>query len=194
MFFQNNDIFIFLILFIFLGICSCDTRKDENTASQELPAPADALVIQGDFDGDGELETLREGFLLTQTDPDSIGQCAVINLENKLSALGVNGECTGLMFLQNEGDLNNDGRDELSLVRDWHTGFTRLVEIYTYKDNEWHPLDNFTIHLDFIAGQDPAFDYDTLILPTENASGYTVMEYDPSNSPDLWNRRAGEME
>lgn len=194
MFFQNNNIFIFLTLFFILVIGSCDSQKDENEVSQELPAPAHALVIQGDFDGDGQKETLREGFELTETKPDSIGQCAVINLENKLAILSVSGECTGLMFLQNEGDLNNDGRDELSLVRDWHTGFTRLVEIYTYRDNEWHPLDNFTIHLDFIAGQDPAFDYDTLVLPKENASGYTVMEYDPSTSPDLWNRRAGEME
>ena len=52
----------------------------------------------------------------------------------------------GLSFLKNEGDIDNNGTDEIGLVVDWADwSDVNSYKIYTYKNNSWTELLNFEI-------------------------------------------------
>ena len=37
----------------------------------------------------------------------------------------------------NEGDLNNDGADEIGILPEWWTSCWRDYHVYTFRNNEW---------------------------------------------------------
>ncbi len=89
---------------------------------------ATRFTIRGDFDGDGFEENLFEG-------PNEIYS------DNKeITPLKLDGDL-GVYFLINEGDLDGDGTDEISLMtvyRDYTN--INFFRIYSYTGNSWKEI------------------------------------------------------
>ena len=182
---------LFLGLCFFLTGCESKNAPPENAADPGLAIPADAMTVTGDFNADGRIDTLYEDFEVVE-DSTGVGRCAVAATREELPALEPEvARCTGLQYLHNEGDLNGDGADELSLVRNWHTSFTRSVEIYSLQNGRWRELDNFTILYTALEEEPVQYTYEELVTPLDTTAGYTVLEYDPVQADTLWVRRAG---
>jgi hypothetical protein len=125
----------------------------------------DRLKIIGDFDGDKRLDTLKESFISSidgkefnkyaDLDFDSLVSMTIKRkpicrlISNNLSSLTINKDqfqLFGLAFLKNEGDLDNNGNDELGLIVDWaDQSNVNYYKVYTYKNNNWVELLNFEI-------------------------------------------------
>lgn len=192
-----------------LMLIACWSCNNQNTAQQEqekdtkfvagstsglnlLSDAHDLLRITGDFNGDGRVDTLQESFEPIPGEEQGVGNCAVVSPTNKLPPIATAGRCTGLLFLHNEGDLTKDGADEVSLVREWHTGFSREVEIYTLQNGQWKELDVFSINISFLIGHNPKYNYEELVIPAVSEPGYTVLEYNPVNPDQMWQRHLGK--
>ncbi|SFB79519.1 hypothetical protein SAMN05421780_101517 [Flexibacter flexilis DSM 6793] len=108
--------------------------------------PADAL--KGDFDGDGKPEfAWITSNMKEQKTEDDFGQCnggdcqCIIRFSNPKIRGIIVPQCIGSDALQNEGDLNGDGRDELSLVPSWWTSCWQACHVYTFQTNgRWREL------------------------------------------------------
>jgi len=96
---------------------------------------SDTLI--GDFNGDGKKETAC--FQRSETvqyyidNRECIGSFVFSNSKIKSLKLG---DCCGGTF-KNEGDLDDNGTDEIGVMCSLPTGACRYYYIYTYKDNEW---------------------------------------------------------
>jgi hypothetical protein len=144
---------------------------DEVIASlPENPTPVMGyrFSVEGDFDGDGKKETLTEHFvsgidgketnkfydstinydqlivLVGRKEPKSFA----ISSNKKIDTLHIAGgwQCLGLSMLRNEGDLNGDGRDEISYVinhADWSSINTCYISTFTKEG--WKVLHRFEI-------------------------------------------------
>lgn len=197
---KNYKIMFYIILMTLLFSCNNQeapqekatfvANETETKGLQLLPDAQDNLAVTGDFNGDGVTDAIRENFKPIPNDEDGVGTCGLVDPTNQLPALDLGERCTGLRYLQNEGDLNKDGADEISLVRDWYTGFSREVEIFTLQNGQWKLLDVFSINISFLLGDNPTYDYNTLVMPA--AGGYTVYEYDATNPQNMWQRREGK--
>lgn len=124
--------------------------------------------IQGDFNGDGHKEVLTEHFingithketnkfyqglkdydqlvdLTSQKTPSSFFTCSNPRIDTLAIASG--GQVLGVAFAQNEGDLNQDGTDELSYVGDWADWSTlNTYVIMTFRKGQWEKLYSFGI-------------------------------------------------
>lgn len=126
-----------ILLFFCLGI---------NGLCLGQKVPDDAL--KGDFDGDGkpEFAWITSNMKEQKTEED-FGQCngvdcqCVIRFSNpKIKGIVVS-QCIGADLLQNEGDLNGDGRDEISLVPSWWTSCWQACHVYTFQTSgRWREL------------------------------------------------------
>ena len=90
--------------------------------------------IRGDFDGDGFEENLYE----TDT--------AIVSDNKELTPLHLDGDL-GVYFLINEGDLDGDGGDEISLMtvyRDYSN--VNFFRVFSYTGNSWTELFNVKAH------------------------------------------------
>ncbi len=182
-----------LCLCFILIACENKNAPRENTADPGPAIPADGLSVTGDFNADGRMDTLYEDFEVVE-DSTGVGRCALASIHEELPALKpADGRCTGLQYLHNEGDLNEDGADELSLVRNWHTSFTRSVEIYSVQNGRWQELDHFTILVTALEEEPVQYTYEVLVVPLDTTAGYTVLEYDPVQADTSWVRRAGRL-
>jgi hypothetical protein len=124
--------------------------------------------IEGDFNGDGKNENLKEHFYDLKTNSetnkfyDSIGYDILVAItvmhkkpysfllsdNNKIDTLRVtkSGQQLGLSFLKNEGDLDRDGGDEISYVVNWADWSNmNTCHIMSYKNKEWIELYSFEI-------------------------------------------------
>lgn len=126
------------------------------------------FVISGDFDGDGDKETLREHFYspheqteiskwhdntndydtlidsIVKQNAISFAACDSSSIDTLHCA--PEGMSFGLSYLKNEGDLNGDGADEVSYV----VNFTDWSELNTWfimtcKNGIWKKLYTFPI-------------------------------------------------
>ncbi len=122
------------------------------------------FVVKGDFDGDGKKEVLTEHFCSgldhkeTNKFYDSLDYGdyqyidylkqinAFVNCSNKHidTIRGTGG--LGLLLLKNEGDLDGDGGDELTLVRD-NADYSNCnhCELLSYKRHKWRVMYSFSI-------------------------------------------------
>lgn len=154
------------------------------------------FVISGDFDGDGKKENLIEHFfsgidnketnkfyenleyenlveLTMKKNPYSF----VLSDNKSIDTLQISslGQLFGLSYLKNEGDLNDDGRDEVSYVvnfADWSN--LNTWHLMTYKNNKWQELYSF-----------PIWDWQLPNLPeTTNQYGLFGLENKIVNSKD----------
>lgn len=153
-----------------------DNSKTKNQLEETLKAiPNDIqpvfgyrFIISGDFDGDGKKEKLIEHFisgvdnketnkfynglsgyeqlvaLTIKKEPISF----VISDNKQMDTLRISsgGQLLGLSYLKNEGDLNDDGTDEVSYVVKW-ADWSNLNtwHLATYKNNKWTTIYSFPI-------------------------------------------------
>ncbi len=119
------------------------------------------FVIQGDFDGDGSAETLYERYtdsLYFDEAPkyyDSKDTTDVYNtaislnfyyqresfLEWRQRNLKLPGGHLGFHYVENCGDVNNDGKDEVLVLCQW-ADFSNInhVQIFTLNDGKWKEI------------------------------------------------------
>lgn len=167
------------------------TESSDSKASQieiESDTLSDRRIITGDFDGDKRLDTLKESFI-SSIDGKEFNKYADIEFDSlvvltikkrpicrliskNLSILTINKDqyqLFGLAFLKNEGDLNNDGNDELGLIVDWadHSN-VNYYRVYTYKNNNWSELLNFEIRDFDISDLEENKDKDGLLYREKN--------------------------
>ncbi len=172
---KTTNIFL-LIIFIWIISCTknrvinthIDSQyfKPENLIKTSTPILGYRFVITGDFNGDKVQDTLLERFTdsLSQKEmpkyyenPDSnfdYGNVLQMNdylqtnsfLEWKSKNVRLSGGHLGFHYIENCGDLNLDGSDEILLVNQWgdysnlNTAF-----IYTFQENEWEEIYKFPV-------------------------------------------------
>ena len=126
------------------------------------------FMISGDFDGDGKQENLIEhyhsGLTRKETNKfysnlEDLENLVALTIANQpysfllstnksIDTLHVssNEQLLGISYLKNEGDLNDDGNDEISFVKDyadWSSMNTWII--MTYKNKQWIELCSFEI-------------------------------------------------
>lgn len=198
-------IFLFILASFFSCENSSKKLKEEkntsvnDTLKQERklkPVFGYRFIISGDFDGDGKKENLIEHFfsgidnkeinkfyenleyddlvdLTMKKNPYSF----VLSDNKSIDTLQITGMAQnfGLSYLKNEGDLNNDGTDEVSYVVNW-ADWSNLNTWYlaTYKNKKWQELYSF-----------PIWDWQLPNLPeTSNQYGLFGLENKIINSED----------
>jgi len=133
-------IFNILVVILVFG-CSNKTSRvslNKNKPQTSTDAFGDRWCITGDFNGDGQQETLQESFVSSidgkeinkkyNADYDSMVSLTIKQkpicrlLSNKIKPLTINKnnwQIFGLAYLKNEGDLDGNGTDEVGLIIDW---------------------------------------------------------------------------
>jgi len=134
--------------------------------SNYVPIWGNRLEIEGDFDGDGIKEILREKFISLKSgkeinkfyeaeyeitvdltyakDPYAYLLCSNPKIDTLMIG---SGQVFGLMYLKNEGDLNEDGIDDISYIRD-NADWSNLnsCHIASYINNKWQDIFTFPIN------------------------------------------------
>lgn len=100
--------------------------------------PTIGTSVQGDFDGDGKKE-----FAFSVQTKEAVGnpmedgtsaEFAVNFSTDKIISLDA--DCCRIILV-NEGDLNNDGNDELSIYQEPINGNVYSMETFTFKKGKW---------------------------------------------------------
>jgi hypothetical protein len=122
-------------------------------------------IITGDFDGDGNEDELKESLVssinnksidaLPQVEFDSL--VGIVHKMNPILSLQSKSKnipeliltktpSFGLMWIKNEGDLNKDGTDEISIVIDWADwSQVNTCIVYSLKNNKWIEYAKFDV-------------------------------------------------
>lgn len=143
---------------------SNDTLKQD---SKLKPVFGYRFIISGDFDGDSKKENLIEHFFSgidnkeTNKFYENLEYDDLVDLTMKKKPysfilsdnkqidtlhISSSAQLFGLSYLKNEGDLNDDGTDEVSYVvnfADWSN--LNTWHLMTYKNNKWRELYSFHI-------------------------------------------------
>lgn len=132
--------------------------------------PSDLVTIQGDFNGDGKPE-LAHGFIWQEGygSPQDGGKANEysVSFSGNLPRINNIGCCE--VFLINEGDLNDDGTDEISIYQAPLNGRTYTMSTYSYANNAWRQINSFLIPTAFLEGED--WDLQNMVYK-ENGSIY----------------------
>jgi len=100
-------------------------------------------AIQGDFDGDGSPEyvwIVPPKLPKTQNE-NNFGECEgecncfLVFSKDKIPSIKLE-SCIGGIPV-NEGDLNDDGADEVGILPSWWTSCWRGYQVYTLRNNKW---------------------------------------------------------
>lgn len=100
-------------------------------------------IVLGDFDGDGKQEyatLITPKFPQPQTE-NNLGECVgdcncVIKFSNeKIPTIKIESCISGNPV--NEGDLNEDGADEIGILPGWWTSCWKGYDVYTLKNGNW---------------------------------------------------------
>jgi hypothetical protein len=143
-----------LIVILIIGLFSCGQTvkqkksvvKKEEKFKTKIEKKMSSLqtigeIIQGDFDGDGNIDfatavKIKEG----QGNPIEDGspdEYAIQFSGNKLKS--INAGCCDLRLI-NEGDLNNDGADEISIFQAPMNGCTYSMSTYSFINGAWKQI------------------------------------------------------
>ena len=140
---------------------SASRQRNEN--SQTIPDYVNTIkgypdvdTIVGDFNGDGKKEKAwfkyRKGEKhynidrekLTQKELAKIPDSLIVELDdNELLFSDKSIKPLKIKYikydwvLKNEGDLNDDGKDEIGILPGWGTSACRNYKVFTYKKNRW---------------------------------------------------------
>ncbi len=107
------------------------SNTDQVTES-ELPQENPGEKVSGDFDGDGR----QEGAGINRSEAKE-EEYVIHFASSKLPQIEIG--CCGSLLV-NEGDLNNDGGDELNVFQSPYNGCTNSLRTYTYSNNKWRAL------------------------------------------------------
>ncbi|MBI1307601.1 MAG: hypothetical protein GC181_13445 [Bacteroidetes bacterium] len=150
-------------------------KKNNQTAKYEIRIPADA--VEGDYDGDGKKEfmwLLEPDFPEPGKEGESFGecigkcQCQIVFSNSNLKPITVE-SCIGGSPI-NEGDLDNNGTDEIGLLPKWWTSCWRSYLVLTKGASSWQNfVEPITTHCDqWEAGVD-------VIEKSNQHKGYVVV-------------------
>ena len=148
----------FLWLIASLAAVSCSPESDTEANEPEL-IWGDRLSITGDFNGNGNVDTLHERYISLIDSQETNKYAAVsywemmemahrkqpaVQLRSSDTSIPdlfistITGQLFGLSYLRNEGDLDQDGRDEVGIVVDWaDASFVNGFVIYSLRDTGW---------------------------------------------------------
>ena len=140
----------------------------DSSSQVMIPVLGDRMTVSGDFDGDGKQEELVEHYIsqLSQKETNKAYENDIEysefvgliikkkpqsfftsdNKEIDTLHISSNPHLFGILFLKNEGDLNNDGKDELSYVIDW-ADWSNLntYHIVSFINQKWTEVYSFSI-------------------------------------------------
>lgn len=143
-------------------------QKELDSLPEKLhPVMGYRFVITGDFDGDGKKEKITEHFYSirdkkeTEKFDDSLefDQLVAVtirkqpmsfflsdNLRIDTLLISASPQLLGLRYAKNEGDLNGDGRDELSYVIEWADWSNmNTCHLVSFINGHWEELYSFPI-------------------------------------------------
>ena len=106
-------------------------------AARSATPPADTVRIMGDFNGDGTPDTAISILHAKAVEENTQDHYIVLFSDKVLPPLR---PVTGRQRLVNEGDLNGDGADELSLFGEPLHGCTYSMQTFSYRKGSWQPL------------------------------------------------------
>lgn len=110
----------------------------QQTYTQLIQAMPDTAITYGDFNGDQIIDTAY-GVLFKDHSDEEDGQNEYIVRFSPDSITPLYASY-GAMRLINEGDLNKDGRDDISLFQEPHHGCTYHMSTWTYANNKWKEI------------------------------------------------------
>ncbi|MDI3320355.1 hypothetical protein [Pinibacter soli] len=133
-----------------IGLFSCGqvvkdkksvVEKEKTVETKALSLPAIGEKIQGDFNGDGHPEIatatkIKEG-KGNPVEDGTADEYAIQFSENKLKS--INAGCCNICLI-NEGDLNNDGADEISIFQAPMNGCTYSMTTYSFIKGTWKQI------------------------------------------------------
>lgn len=189
-----------------LLLAACNPKNPyEGTPSFSAGFPN--ATVMGDFDGDGKQETYglsitnEKGININQTQLDSIlnknmewiGNGKLTCTGSALPDLPLDGGCIGLVWIGNEGDLDGDGADEISFVKDWATSYIRDIELYSLKKGKWQSRAAVMINIGMMESE--GLSYEKLIEKGETPQTIKVVEYGATDDGDVaWTVREKPLE
>lgn len=149
------------------------------------------LKLSGDFDGDHIIDTVYESYISQKTgqetfkyvygahmDADMVEEAINANLPVSRIYTTIAGvdtlpltdhsDHTGIYMLENLGDLNEDGGDEIGYVIDLagHSNLNEYTIITLTKEKKWKKLLTFQIHESESLAKENLFDGKSLIKKT----------------------------
>lgn len=128
--------FTLLCLVAITVACGPTKKKTENstTAKEELRE-----TVFGDFNGDGKQESAKL-FQLAEGDTNEyniyFSSDSIKPIENSVIEVSA-------MYMTNEGDLNNDGADDIGLFLHCGKSYWGTYAVYSYIGGEWKQLLSF---------------------------------------------------
>lgn len=128
--------FTLLCLVAITVACGPTKKKTENstTAKEELRE-----TVFGDFNGDGKQESAKL-FQLAEGDTNEyniyFSSDSIKPIENSVIEVSA-------MYMTNEGDLNNDGADDIGLFLHCGESYWGTYAVYSYIGGEWKQLLSF---------------------------------------------------
>ncbi len=134
------------ISFISLLSFACNDMKPSMESSEFVLSDSlsTALAsIKGDFDGDGIQEELKE----KNIELEKYSLLFLVSSTTKIPDLKLRQSTVlpVLIHFNNVGDLNDDGRDEVTYVMEGRAGEENMFYMMTYIDDKWKELFSFQV-------------------------------------------------
>jgi hypothetical protein len=154
-----------------------DSVTDKNLAKRnrgKKAAPENSS--EGDFNGDGKIESMRlEPPVIIEDDMACQGDCVsfIKFSDNSIPPIKVE-NCIGGQPV-NLGDLDKNGSDEIGLIPDWFTSCWRNYFVWTFKNGKWvNAINPFTVYIcdDEITA---------MVKPDPRKKGYVIIRYSDMN-------------
>jgi hypothetical protein len=154
-----------------------DGNLSRNKTSGNVPKDA----VSGDFNGDGKTEYMwLVPPKLIENDMNCEGNCtSIIQFsDNSIPAIKVEDCIDGLPV--NEGDLNNNGADEIGLLPGWFTSCWHSYLVWTIKNGSWvYAVDPISTHCNqWDEGVDA-------IEKDRKKDGYVIVRYSDISDADF---------
>ena len=160
-----KNLFFCSILIVSAGCLNFYCSAQNVFPGSAYSVPIERKSISGNFRGEGTIDTLKEVVISKvnhqeinytwNVDYDSLVALTVLSKpvcylkSGKLKSLAIKSgtwQLFGLSYLKNEGDLNNDGKEEIGVIVDWADWSNiNTYHLYTYSSKGWKEILNFEI-------------------------------------------------